>query len=104
RIEETGDTVRLWNSHTGISIRRKLNSGAGPIEGVRLKSGKWVAASRLRNAQSAYTYTVEIVSRGPVSSEIVCRLHGAGEVKWELRVRMQANEPVILVDERFAFG
>ncbi|MHB9132948.1 MAG: hypothetical protein ACYDBB_17925 [Armatimonadota bacterium] len=102
KVEEDADTVTLTNSKTGIRLPKALKTGAGPIGGVRLLSGKWVGGSRLTSDPAVTAYTVEILSRGPVSAEALCKATFADNSTWQMRVRLDANEPVVLVDETSA--
>jgi hypothetical protein len=103
-IEETGEVIRIANKLTGISIRKKLADGAGPIDGIRLPAGAWVGGSRLVSTQQVASYAATIVARGPVFSEVRCRVDFGMSRKWELTIRVQANEPVVLLDESYALG
>ncbi len=99
RIEETDGWVRFSNRRTGISLRKTLGKGDGPIEGVRLNSGAWVAGSRLNTDEPVTGYAVKIIARGPVMAEAVCTVSFGEKGSWESRYRLYANEPVVLVDE-----
>lgn len=101
KVEETADTISLSNGKTGIMLRKALAVGAGPIAGVKLASGKWVGDSRLAADPAVGAYTVAVTAKGPVYAEAVCTA-AIGDGTWELRVRLQANEPVVLLDERSA--
>jgi hypothetical protein len=103
KIEETAETIRLVNSRIGISIRKKLGEGQGPIEGIRLPSGHWIGNSRLLERVPS-SYSVSLVARGPVFAEIICDIKFAEARSWQLRLRIQANEPVVLVDEKFSLN
>jgi hypothetical protein len=98
-IEETPQAIRLTNGLTGITLAKTLDGDAGPITAVRLTSGKWVSASRLVSAPPIAGYTAEITARGPVSAEARCRVTWADGGAWELRVRLDAREPAVLLDE-----
>ena len=103
KIQETSETIRLVNSRIGISIRKKLVEGLGPIEGIRLPSGQWIGNSRLLGAPLVpSSYSVSLVARGPVFAEIICDIRFAEARSWQLRLRIMANEPVVLVDEKFS--
>ncbi len=104
QIEDTAEGLRIGNRHTGIWLRKSLADGAGPIAGVRLNSGKWVGGSRLITGQTLSSYAVEVAVQGPVLVEAVCRATFDQGGTWELRVRMEADEPVVLVDESFSLG
>ncbi|MBI4024571.1 MAG: hypothetical protein HY360_06290 [Verrucomicrobia bacterium] len=105
RIEEDDACIRLANSRTAIALKKKWSDAAGPIDSLRLASGKWVGGSRcVVTNQSLTSYTIEVVARGPVLAEAVCRATFGGTNSWQMRVRVQANEPVVLVDESFALG
>lgn len=101
RVEEDADSVRLYNSRVGIRLRKQLEAGAGPVSGLRSANGPWFADSTLEVAQRVGAYRVEIASRGPISAEVICTAAFADGTQWTLRFRLQADEPVLLVDETF---
>ncbi|MCY3020619.1 MAG: hypothetical protein NTW87_16495 [Planctomycetota bacterium] len=101
-IEETDAAVKLSNKLTGIALSKTLKGG-GPIQQIRLNSGKWVGSSSLTSDQEVTSYAVEVTARGPVFAEAVCRVGWGEQSRWELRVRLNANEPVVLVDENCAY-
>lgn len=101
KIEETPDLIRLTNNRIGISIRKKLIGGEGPLESIRLASGQWIGNSLLVGAPSVVSYTVNVTARGPEFEEVVCDINFDDARSWQLRLRLQANEPVVLVDEEF---
>lgn len=103
-IEEPAEYVTLRNSRTGISLRRKLKAGQGPVAGMQLADGGWIGDSRLRTTQTKLDYSVEVTARGPVFTEAVCRLKFGDEQRWEIRFRLDANEPVVVIDETFSTG
>ncbi len=45
KVEETADAIRISNGLTGILLAKRLTDGGGPIQGVRLQSGKWAGGS-----------------------------------------------------------
>ena len=99
-VEETADTIRIANAQTGIVIRKRLADGNGPVARMRLQSGKWVGGSRLTDAVTGYTAT--LTARGPVFAEIVCTATWDEQSTWTIRFRLNAGEPVVLVDEQSA--
>ena len=103
-LEETTDLIRVANRLTGISIRKKLADRDGPIEAMRLASGAWVGGSQIVSTQQVASYSATIVARGPVFCEVLCRADFGAQRVWELRVRVQANEPVVLLEETYALG
>jgi hypothetical protein len=104
KVEETPDTIRLINSRIGISIRKKLSEGQGPIEGVRLGSGRWIGNSLLLGAPPISSYSASLVARGPVFAEIVCDIKLTEARSWQMRLRIQADDPVVLVNEKFSLN
>ncbi len=107
RIIETDERVALINNQVGISLRKSLKPGEGPITGVLLQSDQWIGGSRLetgRQVRNVESVTTEIIARGPVFAEAVCRVKFEQNGLWELKVRVQAGEPVVLIDESFSLG
>lgn len=104
KIEELPDVIRLTNDRTGITLRRKLEGTAGPISEVRLSSGLWVGGSRFDTKQNLTSYTAEITARGPVYAEVTCKAVFGEAHSWIGVFRLQAGEPVVLVDEKFDLG
>jgi hypothetical protein len=102
KIEDTDDILRISNTHTGIAIAKHPKEGAGPISEVMLNSGKWVGSSQLTTETQIKSWKVEITESGPVMAEIKCAISFGGKGAWETRYRLYANEPVILVDEKFS--
>jgi hypothetical protein len=99
RVERTGETVRLVNALTGIAIRTQPAGGKGPVEALRLQSGTWMGGSMLSDGVQVLESDVEVTARGPVFAEVVCRLKLGGGGNWEGRFRLEAREPVVLVEE-----
>jgi len=102
KVEETATSIRLSNALTGVSVLKALKDGLGPIESVRLNSGKWVGGSRIEGEVTAYK--TELTARGPVFAEVACTAKLGEKGTWEVRFRVEAGEPVVLVDERFQAG
>lgn len=101
-VEETPETITLAGSQTGCRIARTLANGQGPLHAVRLSSGAWAGGSRLLTDQPVTAYAATVTARGPVFAEVVCRAMIGNAATWELRLRLYAQEPVILVDETAA--
>ena len=102
RIEESTDSVHLVNSKTGVQISKSPE--AAPIQGFRLGSDEWVGGSALNGATHLESCTVEVIARGPVFAEVVWTGKLAGGGEWEIKVRMEAGEPVVLFSETFSGG
>ncbi len=102
KIAEQAEYVELSNTLTGLSLRRKLKPGEGPIDGLRLASGGWIGGSRLKTTQPVTDYSVAVTARGPVFAEAVCRAKLGEGRTWEMKIRIQANEPILLVEEIFS--
>lgn len=103
-IEETRERIQVSNSRIAVALRKRLAPGQGPIEAMRLGSGKWIGDSILESPGSVISYSIHLVSRGPVFIEVACRVEMAGGRHWTMRVRVHANEPVILFDESFSLA
>ena len=102
-IEDTPDTIRIWNEFTGISVRKALKGG-GPIESVRLRSGTWVGGSQMTGEGVVSAWSATLSASGPAFAEITCRgEHGKGK-DWEIRFRLISGEAAVLVDESFSLG
>ncbi len=101
KITESAGSIRITNKFTGLTIARKLSGSQGPIASIRLRSGAWIGGSSLSKGNAITSYSVEITARGPVFAEIVCKATFADKGKWELKCRLESNEPVIIIDEQF---
>ena len=100
-IRESDDELRIQNSLAGVSIRKTLKRGQGPISGIRLRSGLWTGDSSLARTSRIKDYKATITARGPVFVEVKCRLEFADGGHWNLRFRVESNEPAVLVEEQF---
>ena len=100
-IHESAEELRIENSLAGLSIRKSLKRGQGPISGIRLRSGRWTGDSSLLRTSRVKHYSAAITSRGPVFIEVECRLVFADGGHWNMRFRVESNEPVVLVEEQF---
>jgi len=101
RVTESDGELRVTNGRTGLVVRRKLKGAEGPIASVRLPSGTWTGDSALAGAGAISRYAASVTERGPVSVEITCKAAFADGGTWEMRFRIDRNEPVILVSETF---
>jgi len=101
KIEDKPETLVLSNNHTGIALRKRLGNGQGPIDGVRVNSGTWIGTSRFELEGQISVYAVEVTANGPVFAEAICRMKFGSDASWDFTVRIYANEPVVLIDERF---
>ncbi len=99
RVEDADGFVTLSNALTGVRLDRAPEPGMGPLAGVKLASGKWVAGSRLMTDAPVTQVQIEITARGPVMAEAVCKLTFGDQGTWESRYRVLAGEPVVLVEE-----
>ncbi|MHB0959338.1 MAG: hypothetical protein ACYC0X_23290 [Pirellulaceae bacterium] len=98
-VVETPTEVILGNAKTGIRLAKALANGQGPIAGVRLKSGRWAAGSRVTCDEPITAYSVTITARGPVVAEALCSVTFGDNDTWQMRARVINGEPVVLIDE-----
>ena len=99
QIEETAEAITIGNSRVAVRIRTALTGNAGPIAGVRVASSRWIADSTLAAGLPVTAYRARVTARGPVYTEVVCDVTIGGQSTWQLRIRLLANEPVVLFDE-----
>lgn len=104
KVEETPDSLRLYNDQTGVAIRKVLGDGEGPIAAMRLASGKWVGGSQRLNTPPLQDYQVTVTERGPVLCEVLCEAKFEGGKTWRMRFRLLAHEPVVTVNEASSVG
>lgn len=102
KIDERAEFIELTNSLTGISLRRKPKPGDGPLDGIRLQSGGWIGGSQLKTGQPVTQHTVEVTARGPVFTEAICRMKFGENQSWEIKFRIHAHEPIVIVEETFS--
>lgn len=110
KVEETAEYVEASNGLVAIRLNRgDAAKTQGPIGGVRLPSGRWVAAKgKLTLPEGVAAHEVRVVRSGPVFTDIESIYALSGEssqpnVKpfWRFRVRLIANESAVLVHEEF---
>jgi hypothetical protein len=102
RIVEHDARIRLQNDLTGVAVATGEGQyRSGPIDAIRLRSGKWVGGSRLRTGRKVTGYSARIVERGPVFADLECRYQFENDRVWSIRFRLMSQEPIILVRERF---
>jgi hypothetical protein len=104
KVEDDGDTIRLTNHLIGLALRKKLDAGQGPIASIRLNSGQWVGGSHLDPKLAPTNYTARVLQQGLVFAEVECRTEFGDGSSWTLKFRLNANEPVVEVDETMALG
>ena len=102
--DDKPDTLSIVNAHTGVALRKQPAAGQGPISGIRLASGEWVGGSRWTGGGQDFSYTTGITARGPVFAEVRCAFKAPDGLSWQLRFRVFADEPVVLVEETFDAG
>lgn len=102
KVAETATAIEVSNGRVGLRIRKSLQGTQGPIESIRLGAGEWIGGSSLESS-GAGQYSAKVVLQGPVLVELECLMKGASG-SWKLRLRFQAGEPVVLVDEDFTLG
>ena len=100
-VEESAGLITLTNRTIGLRIRKSLKAGEGPIAGIRLGSGQWTGDSTVTGGVGIQTYTAEVVARGPVFADILCKAIFIDDGTWSLRFRVESGEPVVLIDETF---
>ncbi len=100
--EEAPDLLQLSNGQVGIAIPKQLVNGAGPIQRLRLPSGKVVGGSLLKSDAPPTAYTATVTAQGPVFAEITCETTFGDQGTWEIRFQLQAGEPVVRVLENSA--
>ncbi len=100
-VSEERESVRVENCLTGITLGGPEARRRGPIAGVRLRSGRWVGSSELELPIEAESFSVEVLAQGPVFVDVSASYGFGKDQFWEARFRLMAEEPVILVDERF---
>ncbi len=99
-VRDTDSAILMVNGLTGIEIRKIRQGDQGPLARIRLPSGAWVGDSRLRSDVAVASYTAELGAQGPVFAEVVCRVVFEDHATWELRIRLDAGEPVMTIEER----
>jgi hypothetical protein len=103
-VEETANTIRLYNNQTGVEIRKVLGEGEAPIAAIRLASGHWIGGSQRLSTPALQSYAARVVERGPVLCEVLCEAKFEGGKNWRMRFRLLANEPVATVSESSNVG
>lgn len=102
---EDGQCVVLENGRIAVRLARDRSEAVnGPIAGIRLSGGNWIGEGKLSGEGGATDYTLEVVHRGPVFTEAVCRYRFGDRGNWQVRIRLIAGEPSILISESSSLG
>ena len=101
-ITASGDAARLENHLTGIRLGGPEAGRQGPIAAVRLRSGRWVGGGKLKSPLAARHCSVQVLCQGPIYADALVTYEFPAPGAWQLRFRLVADEPVILVSETFA--
>ena len=101
QIEESDQEIRIENKLIGLAICKKLELCQGPISGIRLQSGQWTGGSALNNTAAVKSYSAQVTAQGPVFVEVQGRLTFSDGGTWALTCRIEDNEPVVIVEEKF---
>jgi len=104
KVRQDGGTVTVENRLVGITLGGPGAAKQGPIAGVRLPSGRTVAAGRLDLPHEPTGVETRVVAAGPVFAEAAVDYTFPDHGFWRLRFRVIAAEPVLLVDEQFQLG
>ena len=101
-VEEAPGLLQLSNGRVAIAISKQLRDGAGPIQRLRLPSGKVVGGSLLKSEAPPTAYSATVTVRGPVFAEVTCKTTFGEQGTWEIKFQLQAGDPVVRVMENSA--
>lgn len=102
RLERRPQSLRVSSRLTGVEVPTEAGPYRdGPLLGIRLRSGAWVGGSRLTTAREIEGYTARVVEQGPLFIDLECDYRFAGGKAWTVRLRVIADEPVVLIRESF---
>lgn len=106
-VQENDAAIEIGNAKMGLRVARGPAALTnGPIGGVRLSSGKWVAGKGAVTLPEALPrHEAKVIARGPVFVEVESLYRAAegagGDRHWRLRFRLYAGEASVLVSEDF---
>ncbi|MCA9039418.1 MAG: hypothetical protein KDA65_03625 [Planctomycetaceae bacterium] len=100
-LQELPNEIRLSNGLIGIALRKNLKAGEGPIAGVQLNSGNWTGDSILKSPANIQKYSLDVIANGPVYHEVQCNVLFENDGEWNLRLRIERGEPVVLIEEQY---
>jgi hypothetical protein len=117
-VKTTRDALILGNGHTAVRLPGgrtehpepiPLAEAPGPIQGFRMAHGEWVGGSRFLAGGAPESTAVrlietEVIASGPLAAEAMVRYELAGGGHFEVRVRLEAEAPMIFVSEEAATG
>ncbi len=101
RVAENAGGATLENRQTGIRLAGGAVAADGPVAGIRLATGRWVAGGRLESPLRPSSHRIQVLARGPVFAEALVSYEFPNFHYWRIRVRVPAGEPVALIDEEF---
>jgi len=101
KVRQVGDMVSLENRRIAIALGGPDAATQGPIAGIRLPSGRMVAAGRIDAPHRPDKVKTRVLAAGPVFAEAAVEYTFPDHGYWRLRFRVIAGEPVVLVEEQF---
>jgi hypothetical protein len=111
-VTRDGDSLLLDTGATAVRVAGPSRVKPGtpfaqcpvPIQAVRGVSGAWLGAGTLLGEQPVIAYTSEIEARGPLVAQVRVRYDFGPRQCYQVRIRVIAGEPVVLVEEEFALS
>ena len=104
KVQQKKDTVSLENAKVGITLGGPRMVESGPIASVRLPGRQAVLGGQLVVPELADNVKLSVIASGPVFAEALVRYEFPDDQFWQLRFRLPAGEPVILVDDEFSLS
>ncbi len=79
----------------------KLSFFAPPIQAIRLPDGKWAGKGWLVGDVPIESAETKITAAGPLFGEVVTTYHAANNKSYTVKVRVEAENPTVLITEQF---
>jgi hypothetical protein len=116
RVTETikGDVVEVVSSETGVRLPAAvtktfkepvdIKTVPAPILGWRLANGAWAGKTWLESDRKVTGWSQRVVADGPLYKEYAYEVTFAPEGRYSVRVRVEAELPLVHVAEEYDMG
>jgi len=88
---------------TPLAAPQSLSTLPAPLLGVRLPGGSWAGKGWLAGTLPIASVETKLTANGPLFAEALVTYHAVQGKAYAVRVRVETNSPLVMVEEQFDF-